>query len=475
MEHIQTSQTNSVLGKLFRASYKTLTNPEQLLVEARNRLKNQITEQDCKVLEDKLNMFFSLQNKTIEAEKFQAGFNDYFNKLVKNKIKDFEPGLKRSGSQQKEHTSWIALRTIKNRCDYILKLLDALVQVDSAKIYEIFNQTEQEMRNIVSSLEQIVNIGEKQQTLLGMLDQRLYLTQHTSSFNELISQMDNIYSIATTINSDLEKEYGEAFEASLDILNAYINRSVTENIDDFMKDFALHRENKGKESADRGMLTSELFEITKNRKASLRSQGSVSATEKTSYGSIHTMVKSSPFDKRSGKVDVEFKLPELKDKLFRISAKNWSGLAGHDFGETSLWSALLRTVNFDKTLQYGLVAGYFDSEGKLWEEIKLHQFAKLASVLDILMGFSQKNNFANTIVIYDRSSTQRPIKVFSINSLLEKICEQLDYFSLSGYDDTKVSANLSFTKEFLQQTYISHIQSVLSGIKIKLDSKILQM
>jgi len=83
--------------------------------------------------------------------------------------------------------------------------------------------------------------------------------------------MDNIYSIATTINSDLEKEYGEAFEASLDILNAYINRSVTENIDDFMKDFALHRENKGKESADRGMLTSELFEITKNRKASLRS------------------------------------------------------------------------------------------------------------------------------------------------------------------------------------------------------------
>jgi len=70
-------------------------------------------------------------------------------------------------------------------------------------------------------------------------------------------------------------------------------------------------------------------------------------------------------------------LPALTSGLeipetFRISAKSWSALTGHDFGTTSLRNAMLRTINLDKTLEYGLVVGYYDSRGKMFSWIWAH-------------------------------------------------------------------------------------------------------
>jgi len=62
------------------------------------------------------------------------------------------------------------------------------------------------------------------------------------------------------------------------------------------------------------------------------------------------------FDKTKGKMDVEFKMPEEEGSgTFRISAKSWSDTSKRDFGDTTLFNAMARTVGINDTLSWGLV------------------------------------------------------------------------------------------------------------------------
>lgn len=139
------------------------------------------------------------------------------------------------------------------------------------------------------------------------------------------------------------------------------------------------------------------------------------------------------------KMDVNFLFNDSgasknKQVPFRISAKNWS--KDNDFGETSLIAAMIRHFGSDDAaLQYAFIMQDKGAKSNAIEEA--HQVAKLAAFLDILMGYSQEEGYADTIVINRRSAKE--VKVYSIRNMLVNVQKQLKSggsaeVPVSGYD-----------------------------------------
>lgn len=145
-----------------------------------------------------------------------------------------------------------------------------------------------------------------------------------------------------------------------------------------------------------------------------------------------------PFSDRQGKMDVEFTLPGT-GKTYRISAKNWATVketekSPRDFGSTRLGAAILRSLgpqglydNFSPAIVYAK-----QGSAEFNQLQHSHQIAKYSLLLDILMGYSQTNNYADTVVINDRQAKE--MKVFSIRHILEKV-SQSSSLSVKDYDE----------------------------------------
>jgi uncharacterized protein YjbI with pentapeptide repeats len=140
---------------------------------------------------------------------------------------------------------------------------------------------------------------------------------------------------------------------------------------------------------------------------------------------------------------------KLRNRDFRVSAKNWQTLSGSDFGETDLGGAILRNATLYDALTYGLQLGWFEhtESDKTYEE-QLHHFARLNLLLDIVMGYSQESGYTNTIIINDRENSE--IKVYSIRKILDNVKKQIiDLSKCSNYNEEKVK---SILKEALSWT-----------------------
>ena len=135
-----------------------------------------------------------------------------------------------------------------------------------------------------------------------------------------------------------------------------------------------------------------------------------------------------PDKDRQGKMDVEFMFnTEAKQTIpFRISAKNWQTL-DRDFGETNVIYALLRSAGNESAVEYAFAMQDKDATNLS----AAHRLAKYSLLVDILMGYSQQNNYADTIVINVRNE-QRVI-VASIIDIVDQINADLNSFNLAGY------------------------------------------
>jgi hypothetical protein len=167
-------------------------------------------------------------------------------------------------------------------------------------------------------------------------------------------------------------------------------------------------------------------------------------------------------------MDVNFKFP-IKDEKgntiktinFRASLKNWDQLSGRDFGETSVGSALIRTIGAE-----GIINDIFIPILSKEEDIKqyrdnAHQIAQISLLVDILMGYSQENNYADTIIINERS--KKTIKVISIQDVLDNLKEKLN---LKDYDGRKVTGKI--IKGRGKENYYNNIYNELLDLKVAL-------
>lgn len=154
-----------------------------------------------------------------------------------------------------------------------------------------------------------------------------------------------------------------------------------------------------------------------------------------------------PFSDRQGKMDVEFTLPGLPGtgKTYRISAKNWATVketekSPRDFGSTRVGAAILRSLGPQGLYDHFSPAIVCAEPGSAeFNQLQYsHKIAKYSLLLDILMGYSQTNNYADTVVINDRQVKE--MKVFSIRHILEAVeSETLKLkpikLSIRDYDD----------------------------------------
>jgi hypothetical protein len=159
---------------------------------------------------------------------------------------------------------------------------------------------------------------------------------------------------------------------------------------------------------------------------------------------------------------------------FRASAKNWESMQKRDFGSTSLAAALLRSAGLNEMLAYGVGLGWPNSYSS---SETLHNYAKIAAIADIVMGYSQESGYADTIIINDRS--RRHVFVYSMSEILKELYQKLSELSLPGYNPDSVQNALRNSLNWNQplagsdQNYMQSIYSTLSGIQISVSSDIL--
>ena len=82
----------------------------------------------------------------------------------------------------------------------------------------------------------------------------------------------------------------------------------------------------------------------------------------------------------------------------------------------------------------------------LWERktkrwYNAHALARHSLLVDILMGYSQTNNYADTIVINDRS--KKEIKVIAISDIIKAIKADMKIY-IQDYDENKIGQIVSF-------------------------------
>lgn len=457
----------------------TNLSPEQILNQTLERLGGISPSQaKCDELEIFLNnMVYGENGHSKEAERLASIATKYFEEKFQGKFDNFDFASKMLGRNSAEDVGKIALedRESFQHSKYIQyntvmeRLYSALFQMDALQ-----NSPEPiaEYEKIMANLQAIVNTAEQllktEEAALLSGSQHINVTPNTKG---LINELDSLYQQMTFFKSLPLSSYdiGYVFEKALQALGT--TQTIDEMTDEMLYE-AFVQQTAGAGASSRGGLVSV---------AGVKVDGIIKVGKKGQKTTVYnitgdngsTLSIKGVFDEKQGKMDVQITMPG-SDQVFRASAKNWESLQKRDFGSTSLAAALLRSAGLNEMFAYGMGLGWPNSYAP--EQI-LHNYAKIAAIADIVMGYSQESAYADTIIINDRS--KRHIFVYSMSELLDTLYKQLSALSLPGYNPESVqnalrnSLNWHTPLSGGNQNYMQSIYSTLSGIQISVSSDIL--
>lgn len=347
------------------------------------------------------------------------------------------------------HKEKIQRNTLETRLKKVEEMIQKLPDLKSAidNYDEIVEQTEQ----LQQSLTQLIKKTGVNEWL--KLDNQDILAE--------VAQMDKLFAALSTVTI-LPSDYGDILEIALGLLQYDINSMSDEVVAELVKNMA-----KGVGSTTgRSKVGTEVFISTKD----FLSDNTQNKRKGYKFTVDNLEIISNPASGgRQGKIDVLLELPDIANQPFRISAKNWNSV--NDFGETNLWYALSRTVSKKTALEHYMysLAAYKANNNQLKAA---HDLAKMSVFLDTIMGYSQQNNYVDTLVINDRS--KRKVHVFSIRRLLQNFRDNTSYIVITGYDENNVisSARLAYdryslngenTNAFKQSLIASYINTKVSA------------
>lgn len=455
------SRAETVIGRLFARSAMDI-NPYAVLAQARYKVSQRTmigrSKNEYKDLEDFLNYYYgshsTSQTVMDGANKFQTAIISFINREIKTQ----------KTIDSKFHTQSIKGSTIIQECQYIQKILDN----PKLQFGKIFNKGE--LQSLISLIESMFAQAHQQEFILSLQNPAM------KEISQLIATLDYYYAVAKSFSPDVSQAYGEGFEASLQAIDTYINQeAVPKTLEQIFLETMTTRQNEtttGAQPTNRGTLSSTILQMSNK-------QNKVYSYNIDNTVNSWVQIKGQPFAETSGKMDIYFRLPGL-EQGFRVSAKNWETKNGRDFGSSNLQNVMLRTVNVDMTLEYGLVVGYYGARGRLYPWLRAHEFAKVCALVDILMGYSQENSgnkgYADTIIINDRSNPIRPIQVYSIYEILDRVSNNLQALEnkeyIRGYVDNDINNKLRFSNP---KQAINELLTKMHAIKLTLSSKILDM
>lgn len=285
-----------------------------------------------------------------------------------------------------------------------------------------------------------------------------------------LQRIDELWQQITYINDLPDQRHGLFFEQALQLLG-----SGVQNLEELQEEKLFEiftKETAGSKLVGRGSLNMSTSVNGIDIKAIPNKNNSISYRVEGKNGSYFNMTGT--FSDREGKSDVIFQLPNPNGSGpaidFRVSAKNWSTInSNHDFGETALLSAILRTTgDLDKALAYGIQIGWYAQKNNGPALQNARNYAKLCAIADILIGYSQTTGYANTLVINDRA--RQHVYVYSMNSILNNFDQIIK--SNRGFSESNIYSGITDFKTHLNIQF----QSILEGMqahKIKLLATIL--
>lgn len=458
----------SQVRQVFDKSYFLYLKRQELLDNALMRLKHH-NKQDFALLEATLNGLYKRNQNTMNiynisqrtVNSIQQATDNFIQQKMNTTQLD-EQSLQLQNIGQDTHKKRIYKQTILKRAEIMNKMLeDPIIIAALQKNPEIQCQA---IKNTIAMLQRIV---ENDEILLNAFQntQTEYTIRKIDEVERLITDFDRYYQILKNLSSNkqLADVYGEAWEKTLAVYNNCINKKTNQTITHIIQD-TFSKKTLGGISASRGYLESNIFDeqIVGNKQKQIKKN--FNSTDSAEIVTIRS------FDEKSGKVDVIFKLPEIQSD-FKISAKSWSSsFQQHTFNETSLFNALIRTANLDYTLAYGLVVGYYNPPpGKLYEWVEAHEFAKTCILLDTVMGYSQKNNWVDTIVVENRNNKEKPVSVYSLQQILSQPLTEWEQYI--NYDPKML--NLRYVKR--SEWWLKKIQTQMHSIKVSVSQGILNL
>lgn len=474
--------------------------PERAIKQVHNNIMSSVyrqhTVEQCKELQDFLNQAFypekylkSGKNKlaaaipTLISEAYKQKYDAVVNNFSMGNSGvtygdvniDTLPIMLREKHESFSHQNKIYVATIQERLDKVKKALSELTNVTSGDI----EGYKQELYSLEKILNQLLDIKGVESDKRGAY---IDLRGNDSVF-QLVRDMDEKFAAASKVGGIFApQDYGQVLEW---ILQAFSNNGeeIAEDAADYLTDefIAKMMDTAGSaKTSSSGSAILELQKITIDTKDGIKAVTKEKNAEKKttefkiddgeSSFSFQAIRGFNPNSERQGKMDVNFTFNDKAGNTipFRISAKNWQTL-DRDFGETNIAYALLRSAGAESAMEYAYAMQDEYQEGL---QDAFHRVAKYSILVDILMGYSQRENYADTIVINVRNE-QRVI-VASIISIVDEINKNLDGLDISGYDDPTLETRLTIIRRALDRApgrsdeYISLSMKYLQTTKVRL-------
>lgn len=330
----------------------------------------------------------------------------------------------------------------------------------------------EELKDTINKANNIFNQGK---ILVQQVENEYMLTESSFMIGDSFLQAREIInairglSIAANSNTLTLSQLGNEFEKSLAKIN------LMEEAENIVDEMLMEEQHKGSKTVSRGSgnLISYDVDISIDNINNLKKNGF-----KTQKG--NAIFTYNPFEKKQGKMDVQLNFQDNlgQSDTFRISAKRWTTDYG-SFGTTSIDAGITRSggQTVAEAYKLALLSPNFDSYGSPNATISsgyaAHDFAKAALKADIIMGLSQDEGYANTLVI----DTGSKIIVRDISSLIEKENLTINNYLSSNLDSLALAKYKILNSQTTDRTssYLGLMTNSLNKMKVSINTKVLEI
>lgn len=439
-------------GEYYRDTSRSAVSPAKAMEEARDnilsRLNNKATVEQCKKLETFFNHAFYPEKygqgdgsqyytniiRAVEAayqQKYNTALNNFSmgaSDVTYGVQPDGLPQLIRERHEAFVHKEKIYISTLESRLNRVKQVLN---QIDASNGGAVLDDLKKDLVSLQSNLQNLLNIKDVQTNKNGaFLD-----LEHNDDLYQAVQIIDAQFEAASQVGGIFgPRDYGQILEWVLQAFDASTEPLIEEIGEDIIQKELIDKMTKtaGSDTTGKNGLSVSINGIkydTDYIKKPPKS-GEVTISNGTESFSFKYTQGFKPDSDRQGKMDVNFTFNDEGTYVpFRISAKNWKTL-DRDFGSTPLIYALLRTLGDESATEYAFAMQDEKNDNVVKSS---HQMAKYAIIADILMGYSQENNYADTLLINDRAASR--VIVVSLVDLMEKIYSKIEDQKIQGYND----------------------------------------
>lgn len=490
------------LGEYYKSRQRGISpeaRREQVHNNIRSRANSQQTTKQCKELQDFLNQAFypdkylkgdGTKYASIISQLIAAAYEEKYNIALQNFNMgasgvsygnitiDNLPTLMREKHESFKHSEKIYVSTIEDR---LKRVKEALSHANNLNIPDV-DSYKKELISLQGMLQNLAEIKGLGQDKGGQYIQ----LKGNETLLQMVNDMDNKFLALSKVGGIFKpQDYGQVLEW---ILQAFSNNgeSIADQAAEHMTSELIKKMTSTAGSAKTGksfgnFITADVKSIKSDgtfiqKGVNEKGEAEYTISDGVNSFSFSAIKGFNPDSSRQGKMDVNFTFNDSTGTAvpFRISAKNWQTL-DRDFGETNIAYALLRSAGNESAVEY-----MYAMQDKYNNEIRdaAHRLAKYSILIDILMGYSQVENYADTIVINVRSESR--VIVASITDIIDQVNKDLDNLQIAGYDDNTLHARMLIIREAISKTqgrskeFESLSLKYLQATKVRLDYTAIQ-